>query len=339
LIEETLMRTTTSLLLCSAVAACAPVGGPGELQPDAGGSSDRACDNPQQLVQRLTIRSSSDVNALPRNCWELKAALTLSGPDVTNLDMLGDLRTVASLELDGTGLTKFNSMSPIDVTGDIKIHDNPHLADLANVRPQTATSLVVKNNAALTNLGGLSALTGVTGPVTIDTNAKLETVDLSKATKLVGALSVSNNAALTTLKLDALTSVYDLTLSNNATLTKISSLAALRFIHGTLTIQENDQLTGLNAMSGAMTSIDNSVVISDNPVLSNLGQLTHVGVIVGSVWVIGNPKLDYCEAQPFTCCVPIGGALTISDNLGTSCQTPPWCWAKNNSCPFNNRRL
>jgi hypothetical protein len=215
------------------------------------------------------------------------------------------------------------------------IHHNAQLTDLGNVQPHgDLATLDVEYNDSLTTLGGLSELTRVTGATTIADNGKLATLDLSRATRLEGGLAITDNAALTTVKLDQLSSVGNLTLRHNAALASISSLASLQYVHGTLTVDDNDNLAGLDAMSGVMTSIDGSIVVTGNAKLSSLGQLTHVGVVGGSVSVTSNTNLDYCQPQPFTCCMQITGTLQISGNRSTSCQQHSWCWS--NGCPYQN---
>lgn len=332
------MRTSTTLVMCSALAACAQVGERGGFSgPDAGSGSSttRTCDNLETVTGDLTITGTTGFSGLPSSCWELTGKLTLRGPAITSLDKLGDLRTVASLELDSTALTRIDTPSSINVTGDVAIHHNAQLTDIGNIQPTgELSSLMVEYNDSLTTLGGLSEVTRVTGTTMIDSNGKLTTLDLSRATRLEGGLEIADNAALTMVKLDELNSVAAFTLRHNTALASISSLAALQYVHGTLTIDDNDKLTGLDSMSSAMTSIDGGVVITGNAQLSNLGQLTHTGVIGGSVSISSNTNLSYCEPQPFTCCIQITGTLTITGNASTSCQQHSYCW--NNGCPYNN---
>ena len=334
------MRTSTTLLMCSALAACAQVGERGgNAGPDAGSgsSTNRTCDDLQTITGDLTVTGASGFTGLPEGCWELTGKLTLRGPAITSLDKLGDLRTVAGLELDSTALTRIDTPSSIDVTGDVAIHHNARLTDIGNLQPHgELASLMVEYNDSLTTLGGLSEVTRVTGSTMIDSNGKLTTLDLSRATRLEGGLEIADNTALTMVKLDELTSVGAMTLRHNPALATITSLSALQYVHGTLTIDDNDQLTGLDSMSGTMTSIDGGIVVTGNAQLASLGQLTHVGVIGGSVSITSNTNLSYCQPQPFTCCMQIAGTLTISGNNGTSCTTHSWCWNDNTGCPFNN---
>lgn len=333
------MRTSTLLLLWSLTTACAQVGERGGTQagPDAGDTAAATCDDLQTVTGDLTITGASGFTDLPQGCWELTGKLTLRGPAVTSLDKLGDLRTVAGLELDSTALTGVDTPSAIDVTGDVMIHHNAQLVDLGHVQPHgELATLDIEYNDSLAIIGGLSQVTRITGATTISDNGKLSTLDLSHATRLEGGLTISDNGVLTTVKLDQLSSVGNLTLRHNAVLSSISSLASLQYVHGTLTIDDNDSLGSLAAMSGAMTSIDGSILVTGNANLSSLGQLTHVGVVGGSVSVTSNQNLDYCEPQPFTCCMQIAGTLQISGNRSSQCQQHSWCYSNNYGCPFQN---
>jgi len=339
-LKEMNMRTTTQLLLCSLLAGCAQVGEGGRYygSVDGGaGSATRTCDDLTSLPGDMTITGSSGFTDLPAGCWELGGKLTLRGPAISSLDKLGDLRTVGSLELDSTELSAVGTPSPINVTGDIAIHHNTKLVDISNVQAHgDLSSLMVEYNDVLPSLGGLSDVTRVTGATMIENNPKLAVLDLSHATRLEGGLAIQDNDALTSIDLGDLTSVGSFTVNHNVALTTIKSLSSLQYVHGTLTVNDNDKLTGLDGMSAAMTSIDGGISITGNAALASLGQLTHTGVVGGSVSISSNASLDYCEPQPFTCCMQITGVLTITGNRSTSCQAHSWCYSNNNGCPFNN---
>jgi len=339
-LKEMNMRTTTQLLLCSLLAGCAQVGEGGRYygSVDGGaGSATRTCDDLTSLPGDMTITGSSGFTDLPAGCWELGGKLTLRGPAISSLDKLGDLRTVGSLELDSTELSAVGTPSPINVTGDIAIHHNTKLVDISNVQAHgDLSSLMVEYNDVLPSLGGLSDVTRVTGATMIENNPKLAVLDLSHATRLEGGLAIQDNDALTSIDLGDLTSVGSFTVNHNVALTTIKSLSSLQYVHGTLTVNDNDKLTGLDGMSSAMTSIDGGISITGNAALASLGQLTHTGVVGGSVSISSNANLDYCEPQPFTCCMQITGVLTITGNRSTSCQAHSWCYSNNNGCPFNN---
>jgi len=335
------MRTTTQLLLCSLLTACAQVGDGGGRYyggPDAGsGSSARTCDDLVTLPGDMTITGTSGFTGLPDGCWELGGKLTLRGPAITSLDKLGDLRTVGALELDSTELTSIGVPDMIHVTGDLAIHHNSKLVDISNVMPHgDLSSLMVEYNDVLPNLGGLSETTRVTGATTIENNPKLTAIDLSHATRLEGGVTIQDNDALTSIDLGQLSSVGNFSLTHNIALTTLKPMSSLQYIHGTLSIANNTQLTGLDGMSSSMTSVDQSISITGNTALTSLGQLTHVGLVGGSVLITGNTNLDYCQPQPFTCCMQITGTLQISGTRTSSCQQHSWCYSNNTGCPYQN---
>ncbi|MBV8757486.1 MAG: hypothetical protein JO257_09435 [Deltaproteobacteria bacterium] len=333
------MRTTTQLLLCSLLAACAQVGGGGGRyygSPDAGsGSSARTCDDLVSVPGDMTITGSSGFTGLPTGCWELGGKLTLRGPAISSLDKLGDLRTVGSLEIDSTELSSIAVPDMLHVTGDLAIHHNTKLVDISKVMPHgDLSSLMVEYNDVLPSLGGLSETTRVTGATTIENNPKLASIDLSHATRLEGGLTIQDNDALTSVDLGQLSSVGPFSLTHNISLTTLKPLTSLSYIHGSLTVSNNTKLSGLDGMSSSMTSVDGSIAISNNTALTSLGQLTHVGLVGGSVLITGNTNLDYCQPQPFTCCMQITGTLQITGTRTSSCQQHSWCW--NNGCPYQN---
>jgi hypothetical protein len=349
------MRTTLKALLCSALAtACAPIGerGNGDNDgPDAGvdaGSGSATCDSPETKNGDLVISSATGFNGLPTKCWKLTGKLTLSGTSITTLEKLGDLREVQDLVIDGTDLAKFNSKSPIEVTGDIAIRYNTKLSDLANITPKLGTkSITVEYNQALGNLGGLSKAVEVTGQTVIRNNNALTTIDLGRATRLAGGLTVSDNSALKTIDLHSLRSVgdavlgHDFVVRNNPNLTSLSSLYALEFVHGNLIIDNNDALTTLEGtmMSSNYASrkvvVDYNVVITGNLLLQDTGGIAHLKYIGGGITISQNGQLTFCEIREIDCCVQTAGNWNVSGNKTNSCgQTGySWCYPEFNGCP------
>lgn len=332
------MRTTTMALFCSLLSGgcVAPVGNPGSgdhgVGPDAGvdtGAAAGTCDELEERTMNLTISGASGFTGLPASCWKLNGKLTLTGPAVTSLAKLGDLRGVTDLEIDDTALTTIDTKSKLDVTGDIHIHHNDKLADLANIVPKsTVDSIVVEHNAALTSLGGLAQAKVVVYGTTIANNPKLATADLGYVQRLEGGLSVRDNAALTTLDLESLQSAGDVTIANNAALKTITTTSAFTNVHGSLRIENNDALVTLGSFGHSLV-VDLSVIVTGNLRLADVGSLDRAANVFGAVQITSNSALDPTKAHDIGCCVPTG-AFTASNNSNGGCDGNHWCLSQRN---------
>jgi hypothetical protein len=343
LLKETIMRTTLRALLCSFVAtACAPIGehaGANHDDPDAGvdGATSAACDQFETKTMDLTISGSAGFTNLPAGCWKLNGKLTLTGPAVTSLAKLGDLREVRDLVIDDTDLTKLDTKSIVEVSGDVTVRYNDKLTDLGNlaVKP-LAKSIVVEYNAELTSLGGLAKAEVISGATTVRNNAKLASLDLGRATRLEGGIVVQDNALLAKADLHSLTSTADFTIRNNAALADLGTLAALHNVHGSFTLDNNDSLVTLaNTMMTASTIVDLNLVITGNAKLTQLGGLAHMQYVTGTVTANSNSELTMCEIRTIDCCVDTGQVLA-SGNKTTSCNTSgySWCNQQLGYCPY-----
>ena len=170
-----------------------------------------------------------------------------------HLAKLGDLRGVTDLEINDTDLTRLDTKSQIDVTGDIYIHHNDQLTEIANIYPKsTVETLRIEYNAALTGLGNVSRATVVSGATSIISNAKLAAADLSSAQRLEGGLVIQDNAALTSINLSSLQSVGNLTIARNALLTTVGTMSAMTNVHGTFTVDGNGSLATLGTLGNAI---------------------------------------------------------------------------------------
>lgn len=323
------MRTTTMALLCS-LAACAPLGDRENdwSNADAGVEESNPggpCDDLEIVRQpNLTISGTSGFADLPTTCWKLDGKLTLSGPAITSLEKLGDLRGVTDLEINDTDLTKFNTRSQIDVTGDIYVHHNDQLTEIANVFPKgTVRSIRIEYNAALAGLGNVSRATVVSGATSISSNAKLAAADLSSAQRLEGGLVIQDNAALMSINLSSLQSVGNLTIARNAKLTTVGTMSSMTNVHGTFTIDGNGSLTTLGTLGGAIL-VDVGISITNNARLTDLGQLAHASRVFGTVNVSNNLALDVTRAHDIGCCVQTG-AFTASNNKTNECSGNHFC--------------
>lgn len=326
------MRTTMLVVLCSFATGCAPLGNPGgstyEGEGPDGGVDGAAiggpCNEIETFTMNLAIASDAGFSNLPTSCWKLNGTLTIAGPGVKSLAGLGDLRGVTDLELDNTGLTTFDSKSAIEVSGDIWVRYNEKLTDIAKLAAKdTVDSITIEHNPALVGLGGVSKATIVTGQTTILDNVKLQKVDLSNAQRLNGGLYVGDNRDATTLDIARLQSVGPFTIANNGLLANVTSSTLLQFVHGTLTIDNNDSLKTLGQFGNAV-QIDTNLVVTGNLQLADVGQLARATRIFGVAQVSSNAALNPTRAHDIGCCVATSG-FTAAGNQNTQCTGDHWC--------------
>jgi hypothetical protein len=323
------MRTTMLVIVLSSAAACMPLGAEREHEfgsPDAGvdgNSASTTCTNVEVKYGDVSIATAAGMANLPTSCWRLQGKLTIAGSAITNLDKLGDLRSVTDLEINGTGLQKFGSKGPVEVAGHVSIRDNASLTDVSNIKlASEIQSLRIENNGVLTALGNLGKFTKAYDQVTIYGNAKLASVDLSTAQVLNAGVFIQQNALLTTITLTALQSVGNVNISRNPALTSIGTMNALTYLHGSLTIDDNDALQTLGTLADGLF-VDLGVIITNNGALRDVGSLEYADRILGPVNISNNPQLSTTQAHDVGCCVMTGG-FAASGNSG-SCNSNHYC--------------
>lgn len=348
------MATTTTTLLASLVSltamACAPIGqkgGDDTSGPDAGSTADKPCDKPSVKTGNVTINTANGtVSGLPTGCWHLKGSLTVNG-SVASLAMLGDLRQVDNLVINGSSLTSIDMDAPLAVTNSIDIENNAKLTSLEGLQlPDDASCLTYINtvnitaNPALTNLGGVANLMCASGLVTIQNNVELTSVRLDQTGRLEGGLKIADNTRMTSLSFSANSITGDLTIQHNAALTAIS-MNKLHYMHGSIIIDDNDALTTLpTELMSPAPMVETNLTVTNNAKLTELGQFTHMSSVNYVINVTNNPALDYCEAREVGCCVSHSGTAQVSTgNKNHTCSNTapkPWCYADHgNSCPYS----
>jgi hypothetical protein len=141
--------------------------------------------------------------------------------------------------------------------------------------------------------------------------------------------------------LKALQSVGNFVIRNNGALTSLGQMPALEFIHGALTIDNNDALTTLaGAMSGSTWAdrkviVDQTVAVTNNGALTEIGAIAHFKWVTGTVTATGNGQLTYCEVREIDCCVD-SDTVIQNANQTSSCSTSgySWCTQELGNCPF-----
>lgn len=341
------MRLTNALLaLALPLTACVPEARLPTDKTKNCGSLDES--DLETVDDDVTIRSAEDLEGLPSRCWDLRGTLTVQGTNITSLAQLDKLVGMDHLVISGTKLTKLDV--PLYVYETVEINGNDVLANLdkLEIDQNIAVSISVDDNASLVDLGGLEDLEVVGGDLTISRNAKLPTLSLRQLAEVGGSTRISNNAALATIDLGKLEVIHrielldnaaltsfgafparsilgDFTIRGNKLLTTLGTMSSLENIQGNLTIDNNAALTNVGLFTTTMRYLTGVLAISNNPQLTDLGQLSRLTGI-GAIQVTSNTKLPFCKAQEIDHCVPQHGSVSIAGNnnaVMTDC--PCWC--------------
>ena len=174
----------------------------------------------------ISLGSQESVDNFRRNnpsCTEL-FSLNINGSDITNLDSLYYLSSVAVMDLtiENTSLTNLDGISHVSIDVDyVEIVNNPFLETINIPNLEIRDDLRIADNRSLKNVDGLISLDGVR------------------------SLQIVRNVALTDLDgLARLQVGHDITIKNNTTLTDISGLRrALDNLLDQLTIVGNISLS------------------------------------------------------------------------------------------------
>jgi hypothetical protein len=350
------MRLTT-FALAAAVAvlpllgAClGDTGAPRKAPGSGSGSGSQASDRPCSKLERdVTIRSAADMTTLPKaGCYDIYGKLTVQGQAITSLAGLNEINSVDELDLDHTAVTAIDTRRPLGIYGKLTLTGNAKLTNLKQLSFETAsTGILIDGNTALTSVDALGLddpkLEEVDGDIAITGNTALAAIPLGNLTKLTGALTVSGNAALTSLALGKLattghvdisdnaklatlagfgatTITGDLAVRNNPALTSLGTMSALYRVTGSVTIDGNPVLAELAAFTTSLKFIDQTLTISNNAALADLGALKHVQLI-RAISITNNASLVTCRATEVDQCTTHPIASVISNNKTISCTT------------------
>ena len=323
------LTTLTLAVLSSLTAACLGTTGDGRKPrgADTGSSSGSETDRPCTKVEHdVTIRAAADMTTLPKTgCYDLYGKLTLQGQAITSLAGLDEINSVNELDLDHTAVTAIDTKRPLGIYGKLTLTGNAKLTNLKQLSFETAsTGILIDSNPALTSLDPLGLadpqLQEVDGDIVITGNTALAAIPLGNLTKLTGALTVSGNSALTSLALDKLAAAGHIEISDNAKLATLGAMSALYRVTGSVTIDGNPALTGLAAFTTSLKYIDQTLTITNNAALTDLGALKHVALI-NSITITNNTSLVSCRATEVDKCTLHPIASVISNNKTTSCTT------------------
>lgn len=257
----------------------------------------------------ITLGSQAAVDAFQSNhgpgCDRVVGTLTISGPDIADLDGLAGLTAVWWLSILGNPL-----LSDIDglaslttTTGPLEIGGNSLLANLDGLSGVTNLSggaLLLRSNPSLSDLSGLSGLTSIAGSLVVDDNDALVSLDhLASLTNVVSSINIGYNAVLQSISgLAGLTGFSGhLDLRFNPQLASLDGIAGLTSLNG-LILHYNDSLANIDELAG-VTTIGNAyaeVWIGNNASLTNLDGLADLVSVNAGFEISDNPSLDQCSA-------------------------------------------
>jgi hypothetical protein len=232
----------------------------------------------------VTLNSQAAVdgfNTTYPGCTQVTGPLTISGPDITNLNGLNAV---------------------ISIKGDISIDSNPlltSLSGLSNLKNVIQGSLQVYRNPGLTSLNGLGSLVSITsasnkingGRLSIGDNSGLS--DLTGLTSLAiveNSLGIADNSSMVNLLgLNALTSVGRVDVVNNPILTSLLAPGVLETCKEMIYLLNNPLL---NSITG-FENLDEvrHLTIDSNPMLTNLNGFQSFTRISGDLRINNNATL------------------------------------------------
>ena len=271
------------------------------------------CTDVQVIVGNWTLTGRDQVSAaVPAGCYQIDGSLTVTGPAITTLAPLGDLRGVRDLIIDDTRLTTIDTLSPLRVTGSIAVNHNQVLVDLGKLEVSpgdTLGSVSVKFDPQLRDLDRLSQVGAIEGGLEIGLADALTSIALPEVDRIEGGLRIHDNDALIAIDLPGITSITgDLTIQNNPAWAELA-LWELHVVHGNVVIDNNDALDELPGVS-APESIDGNLQITNNATLTGIGAFLRATQVRGRLEVVDNPSLHYDPHSLHWCTAASGCTVT-----------------------------
>jgi len=206
--------------------------------------------------------------------------------DAADIEALAGICEIeGSLDIVGTDLQNLGGLESLTALGGLNIQNNAALTNLDGLSGLVSVgdAVNIAGNDALTGVDGLASLTAVGGVFVLDDNLALSHVDgLARLESVGGDLLITDNTSLAQLDgLSKLASVGSaVSIQRNPSLADIDGLWRLSdftVLPSTLTLADNRALLRLDGLSG-LTAV-NDLVIEYNDALidiSGLGGLTTV---------------------------------------------------------------
>ncbi len=205
------------------------------------------------LIDGNTVLASLEPLGLDQpKLEEVDGDIAITGnPALISVPLGHVTKVTGSLTVSGDTQLKLIDLSSLSTTGAVDIADNTQLMSLTGLPATTiAGDLAIRNNAALTTLGTMSALYRVSGNLTIDGNPLLTSLaSFTTSIKFVDqALTITNNPKLTDLgALKHLSLVGSIAITGNPTLSNCRAIEIDRCVqHPTTSVISNNNNNNCN---------------------------------------------------------------------------------------------
>ena len=238
----------------------------------------------------ITLTSQAEVDTFQagENCNTVSGSLTVSGPDITNLDGLaGVTRIEGRLELVSPALSDIRGLSSLkQITGRLNVGYGSEGTQLLTLEGldnlvELGGGLTLYENSQIQHIDALSNIVETVNDIWIQGNDALENIDgLAQLETLEGGLVIRGNSSLRTIDLPMQLRRIEGTLEfvSNESLTSISGFSKLDYLGGALFFKYNKALESLvEGLRGSKPSAVTSRYSTDN--LADLDPLSKVANI------------------------------------------------------------
>jgi uncharacterized repeat protein (TIGR01451 family) len=273
------------------------------------------------LTAQITLSSQTEVDAWDQSITILTEDLTITGPDITNIDALSNLTAIESrLDIEAnpslTNIDGLSGLTQIQTTGRVNLQANQALTDIGGFLGLTDVdgAISIQSNDALTNIDGLSNLDNVTGVISLWFNDGLTNINgFLGLEDFTGRILITNCDAL--IDFNGFSNLANFSglieLTNNDGLTNLDVFSDYTDLVGRLTIKHSDGLTNIDALA-SLTNVSGTLELWDIPALTDINVLSGIQELSGIIDIRDNENLLAIDG--FSNLITINGELKIRSN-------------------------
>ena len=231
-----------------------------------------------QITGNLNITDNSNITNLNgfSNLENVTGQINIvRNTALVNLDGLQNLKSVGGnfWIADNSTITKINSFNKLTSAGQMYIGDHKELTEISGYTSMNSLPTIrIENNPKLNLINLTNTLTQINGIVNVINNPILQTITAFGNVPIInGALTIENNALLSNLlAFSQLSSVSEILIKNNASLTHVDALNKLTALNGSLQIIGNNKLNSISGLSNIpFSNIKGSgLIVQNNPLLA-----------------------------------------------------------------------